>query len=180
MSKSEIKRQIALAVAACADKKAEEISILAMEKSSSAFTDYMLICHGSNPRQVQAIADEVELRLKRDSGSWPNQVEGYKQAEWVLMDYVDFVVHIFSADARKFYDLERLWRNARRVTVDDLEKPMPEEEGAAAPARRRPSRPKTAAPVRAALAGSAPRSTRSKKKTSSPAAKKKSRSKKGS
>ncbi len=180
MSKSETKRQIALAAAACAEKKAEEISILEMEKSSSAFTDYMLICHGSNPRQVQAIADEVELRLKRDSGMYPNQVEGYKQAEWVLLDYVDFVLHIFSANARKFYDLERLWRNARRVTIDDLAKPTPaQEEGVAAAGRsRRPSRPKTAAPVKAALAGSARRSTRSSKKKGPSAAKKKSGGKK--
>ena len=100
MSQAEVQRQIITAVAACEEKKAEEISLLRMEKSSSAFTDYMLICHGTNPRQVQAIADEVELRLKRDSGSYPNQIEGYNQAEWILLDYVDFVLHIFSANAR--------------------------------------------------------------------------------
>src|SRR5262249_1075088 len=157
------------AVAACEEKKAEEISVLRMEKSSSAFTDYMLICHGTNPRQVQAIADEVELRLKRDSGTYPNQIEGYNQAEWILMDYVDFVLHIFSAAARRFYDLERLWRNANRVMLEDLKKvPSRAEELAASPARtRRPSRPKTATSVRAIFAKSPSRKNTNKKKSSS-------------
>ena len=155
MSQVEVQRQIITAVAACEEKKAEDISVLRMEKSSSAFTDYMLICHGTNPRQVQAIADEVELRLKRDSGNHPNQVEGYNQAEWILMDYVDFVLHIFSANARRFYDLERLWRNAARVTVDDLKKAprkVDEKEALVSTRTRRPSRPKTATSVRALFA----------------------------
>ena len=117
MSQAEVQRQIVRAVAACEEKKAEEINVLRMEKSSSAFTDYMLICHGTNPRQVQAIADEVELRLKRDSGTYPNQIEGYNQAEWILMDYGDLVIHIFSEKAREYYDLERLYRDAHRLTA---------------------------------------------------------------
>lgn len=163
MSQAEVQRQIITAVAACEEKKAEEISVLRMEKSSSAFTDYMLICHGTNPRQVQAIADEVQLRLKRDSGSYPNQVEGYTQAEWILMDYVDFVLHIFSANARRFYDLERLWRNAARVTVEDLEKAprrVHDKEAVVASSSRRPSRPKTASSVRALFAKPAKSSTK--------------------
>ena len=90
-----------------------------LEQGSGAFTDYFVVCSGTNPRQVQAIADEVELRLKK-AGLRPNQIEGYKQAEWVLLDYVDFVVHVFSEKARKFYDLERLWKSARRMEPSEL------------------------------------------------------------
>lgn len=119
MKKSELKKQVAAAIQACLEKKAEELSILEMEKGSGAFTDYFVLCSGTNPRQVQAIADEVELRLKA-AGIRPNNVEGYNQAEWVLIDYVDFVVHVFSERARKFYDLERLWKSARRLEPADL------------------------------------------------------------
>jgi ribosome-associated protein len=119
MKKSELKKQVAAVIQACLEKKAEELSILEMEKGSGAFTDYFVLCSGTNPRQVQAIADEVELRLK-GAGIRPNSVEGYKQAEWVLIDYVDFVVHVFSEKARKFYDLERLWKSATRLEPGDL------------------------------------------------------------
>src|ERR1700722_18782924 len=122
--KSELKKQVAAAIQACLDKKAEELSILEMEKGSGAFTDYFVLCSGTNPRQVQAIADEVELRLK-GAGIRPNNVEGYKQAEWVLVDYVDFVVHVFSEKARKFYDLERLWKTAKRLEPADLKSAEP-------------------------------------------------------
>jgi ribosome-associated protein len=114
--------QVVSVVQACEEKKGEEISILEMDKNSSAFTDYFVICSGKNPRQIQAIADEVELRLKKE-GVRANQVEGYNQADWILIDYVDFVVHVFSEASRKFYDLERLWKSARKLTLDDLKKP---------------------------------------------------------
>ena len=117
--KTDLKRQVSEAISACQEKKAEEITILELEQGSGAFTDYFLVCSGTNPRQVQAIADEVELRLKR-AGLYPAHTEGYKQAEWVLLDYVDFVVHVFSEQARKFYDLERLWKSARRMTPEEL------------------------------------------------------------
>jgi ribosome-associated protein len=119
MKKSELKQQVTAAIQACLDKKAEELSILEMEKGSGAFTDYFVLCSGTNPRQVQAIADEVELRLKA-TGVRPAQVEGYRQGEWILVDYVDFVVHVFSEKARKFYDLERLWKTARRLEPTEL------------------------------------------------------------
>lgn len=119
MKKNELKTQIIEAIRACTEKKAEELTILEMDKNSGAFTDYFVICSGTNPRQIQAISDEVELRLKR-AGLYPNSIEGHKQAEWVLIDYVDFVVHIFSESARKYYDLERLWRTARKVEPADL------------------------------------------------------------
>jgi ribosome-associated protein len=112
--KNELTSQLTTAIAACQDKKAEDLTILQMDKNSGAFTDYFVICSGSNPRQIQAISDEVELRLKR-AGTYPNNIEGYKQAEWVLLDYVDFVVHVFSGTARNYYDLERLWRTAKKL-----------------------------------------------------------------
>jgi ribosome-associated protein len=116
---TELKQQVSAAIQACLEKKAEELSILEMDKGSGAFTDYFVLCNGTNPKQVQAIADEVELRLKK-AGLRPTHVEGYNQAEWVLVDYVDFVVHVFSEKARKFYDLERLWKSARRLEPADL------------------------------------------------------------
>jgi ribosome-associated protein len=119
MKKSDLKKQVSAAIQACLEKKAEELSILEMEKGAGTFTDYFVLCSGTNPRQVQAIADEVELRLKA-AGIRPNNVEGYKQAEWVLIDYVDFVVHVFSEKARKFYDLERLWKSAKHLQPADL------------------------------------------------------------
>src|SRR5579862_8594915 len=119
MKKSELKQQVSAAIQACLDKKAEELTILEMEKGSGAFTDYFVLCSGTNPRQVQAIADEVELRLKA-TGLRPSQVEGYKQGEWILVDYLDFVVHVFSEKARKFYDLERLWKTATKIEAAQL------------------------------------------------------------
>ena len=119
MKKSELRKQVSAAIQACLDKKAEELSILEMEKGSGAFTDYFVLCSGTNPKQIQAIADEVEMRLKA-AGVRPNNVEGYNQAEWILIDYVDFVVHVFSEKARQFYDLERLWKTATKLEPWDL------------------------------------------------------------
>jgi ribosome-associated protein len=119
MKKNDLKRQVAEAITACQEKKADEIAILELEKESGAFTDYFVVCSGTNPRQIQAISDEVEERLKK-SGIRPTHVEGYNQAEWVLLDYVDFVVHVFSEKSRRFYDLERLWKSAKRLELDAL------------------------------------------------------------
>jgi ribosome-associated protein len=119
MKKNDLKKQVAAAINACLDKKAEELTILEMEKGSGAFTDYFVLCSGTNPRQVQAIADEVEMRLKA-AAIPPTHVEGYNQGEWILIDYVDFVVHVFSEKARKFYDLERLWKSAKRLQPAEL------------------------------------------------------------
>lgn len=115
-----MKPELKIAIAAARSKKAEDVVILEVSKSCS-FTDFFLICGGTNPRHVQAITDEIELRLKKH-GSRAHHIEGYSQAEWVLMDYVDFVVHVFSQKARIYYDLERLWRSARRLE-------LPEESG---------------------------------------------------
>jgi len=119
MSKNDLKHQVAEAISACQEKKAEEITILELEKGSGAFTDYFVVCSGTNSRQIQAISDEVEERLEK-KGLRPAHMEGYRQAEWVLLDYVDFVVHIFSEKARKYYELERLWKSAKRLEPADL------------------------------------------------------------
>ena len=108
------------AAAACEDKKAEDIRILALDPTESGLTDHFLICNGTNDRQNIAITDEIELRLKREFNTLPNSVEGRRQAEWILMDYVDFIVHVFSAEKRAFYGLERLRKSATSITVADL------------------------------------------------------------
>jgi ribosome-associated protein len=117
-----LRAQVAVVVRACEEKKAENIAVLHLDEQASGFTDYFILCSGGNPRQVQAISDEVDHKLSV-SGVEPKHIEGYNQADWILMDYVDFVVHVFSESARRFYDLERLWKTATRVELADLEKP---------------------------------------------------------
>jgi ribosome-associated protein len=113
--------QLLLAAAAAAeDKKAEDIRILALDPAESGLADYFLICNGTNDRQNIAISDEIELRLKREFGTYPNSVEGRRQAEWILMDYVDFLVHVFSPEKRAFYGLERLRKSATTLSVEEL------------------------------------------------------------
>src|ERR1700727_2490398 len=113
--------QLLLAAASAAeDKKAEDIRILALDPAESGLTDYFLICNGTNERQNVAITDEIELRLKREFGVYPNSVEGRRQAEWILMDYVDFIVHVFSPEKRAFYGLERLRKSATMLSVAAL------------------------------------------------------------
>ena len=110
-----IEEPIRLALEAASDKKALDPVLLDLRPVAD-FTDYFLITSGANTRQVQAIADEVLERLKR-AGTPASRVEGYNAAEWVLIDYGDFVIHIFEDRARRFYDLERLWREARRIEL---------------------------------------------------------------
>jgi ribosome-associated protein len=103
------------AVRAAESKQATDIKVLDLTGITS-FTDYFVLCTGANARQIQAITDEVGLRLK-ERGELPTSVEGYKEAEWVLVDYGDFLVHVFSPRARAYYDLERLWRAAKTVEI---------------------------------------------------------------
>lgn len=117
MKRNQTLLQLVPALRAFDEKKALEACVLQMDPSTGAFTDYMLIASGSNPRQVQAIADAVEENLKK-VGQRPNHVEGYNQAEWIMLDYVDFVVSVFSERARRYYDLERLWKSAEKLTVE--------------------------------------------------------------
>jgi ribosome-associated protein len=120
MASIESNQLLLAAAAACEDKKAEDIRILALDPAESGLTDYFLICNGTNERQNVAITDEIELRLKREFGVYPNSVEGRRQGEWILMDYVDFIVHVFSAEKRAFYGLERLRKSATTISVADL------------------------------------------------------------
>jgi len=106
------------ALHAASEKKAIEPVVLDLRDIAS-FTDYFMIVGGQNERQVQAISDEIYEQLKK-AGETAARVEGYKTAEWILLDYGDFVVHVFEQKARQFYDLERLWRESKRVTLPEL------------------------------------------------------------
>jgi ribosome-associated protein len=112
---AQLDERVWLALAAAAEKKAINTVVLDLREIAS-FTDYFVIASGTNERQVQAISDAVVETLKQ-SGSPVIRVEGYKTAEWILLDYGDFVMHIFGEKARTFYDLERLWRESRRVEL---------------------------------------------------------------
>ncbi len=107
--------RIVTALQAASDKKALDLVVLDLRQIAT-FTDYFVITSGANERQVQAISDEVFERLKK-AGVAAARVEGYKSAEWILLDYGDFIVHVFADKARKFYDLERLWRESTRVEL---------------------------------------------------------------
>ncbi len=113
---SELDPEVKLAIKCAADKKAFDIVGLDLREIAS-FTEFFIITTGSNQRQVQAIADEINEQLKKQLSTRPVRVEGYKAAEWVLLDYGDFIVHIFNSEAREFYDLARLWRDARVVEI---------------------------------------------------------------
>jgi ribosome-associated protein len=104
-----------LAAHAAESKKALDLRVLDLRDVTS-FTDYFLICSVSNPRQAYAVSDDIHKQLK-ESGELPVSVEGYEAAEWILMDYGDFIVHIFSEKSRAYYDLERLWRHAKLVDM---------------------------------------------------------------
>jgi ribosome-associated protein len=125
-NRQETRRMVLAAAAACEDKKAEDIRILELDPADSGFTDFFLIASGTNERQVQAIGDEIELKMKREFGTYANSVEGRRQSEWILIDYVDFVVHIFSAERRAFYDIERLRKSARQVDLEQLKAALSE------------------------------------------------------
>ncbi len=111
----QLDERMCTALRAASDKKAVEMVVLDLREIAS-FTDYFLITSGTNVRQVQAIADGVVEQLKKQN-TRAARVEGYKSGEWVLVDYGDFIVHVFEEKARRFYDLERLWRDAKLVTL---------------------------------------------------------------
>jgi ribosome-associated protein len=164
---SQTRQHVAQAVKAIEGKKGEDVVILEMDKSSGAFTDYFVVCSGTNPRQIQAIADDVQKNLAA-AGQRPNSVEGYTQAEWVLLDYVDFVLHIFSERARKFYDLERLWKSARKLSPADLaKKPAAKKQAASRKdgAKKVSAKNKSAAPRKAARGKARAQNSKTKKKS---------------
>lgn len=110
-----LSQELTLGITAALDKKASEIVVLDLRKAS-AFTDFFVICTGANSRQVQAIAEAVQAALGK-RGIKPALVEGLTRAEWVLIDYFDFIFHVFTPATREFYGLERLWGDAERVEV---------------------------------------------------------------
>jgi len=161
MASTEIRKMVLAAAAACDDKKGEDTRILQLDPADSAFTDFFLITSSANDRQSQAIADEIQLRLKRDFATYPNSVEGRRLGEWILMDYVDFVVHIFLRDKRTFYDIERLRKSARPIALAELTAALTEKTLAArkkSPTQR--------------VAKAKPKKSPAKKTTPRPAAKK--------
>ena len=109
------------AAAACEDKKGEDTRILELDPIDSGLSDFFLVTSATNDRQAVAISDEIELRLKRNYNVMPNAVEGRRQGGWILLDYVDFVVHVFLAERRAFYDIERLRKSARPLTPAEFE-----------------------------------------------------------
>jgi ribosome-associated protein len=121
MATTETRQMVLAAAQACEDKKAEDTRILELDPVDAGFTDFFLITSGNNERQTVAISDEIEDRLKKTFGARPNSVEGRRQGEWVLMDYVDFVVHIFVTEKRAFYDIERLRKSAQTLGPEQLD-----------------------------------------------------------
>ena len=114
----ELDPELQLAIRSAADKKAFDLLVLDLRPIAS-FTEFFMISSGTNQRQVQAIADAISDDLKKQHDRRPVRIEGYNSAEWVLLDYGDFVCHIFNGESREFYDLARLWRDAPRVELPD-------------------------------------------------------------
>ena len=113
-------KSVAGAVRATLDKKAIDVVVLDLRKAGG-FTDFFVICTGTNPRQINAIADQVRETLRTEFGEKPHLAEGIEKSQWILLDYFNFVVHVFSRECRAFYELERLWGNAERYDFSDEE-----------------------------------------------------------
>jgi ribosome-associated protein len=109
------------AAAVCEEKKGQHTRILELDPVDSGLSDFFLVTSATNQRQAVAIADEIELRLKRNFGAYPNSVEGRRNGEWILLDYVDFVIHVFLDEKRAFYDIERLRKSARPLTPAEFD-----------------------------------------------------------
>lgn len=120
-NKNQIRIQVQAAAAVCEEKKGQDTRILELDSADSGLSDFFLITSALNDRQAMAIADEIELRLKREFGVYANSVEGRRKGDWILLDYVDFVVHVFLAERRAFYDIERLRKSARPLTPPEFD-----------------------------------------------------------
>jgi len=175
MPKPEVNRMLAAAAEACDERKAEDIRILALDPTESGLTDYFLICSGNSDRQNVAITDGIEMKLKKEFGTLPNSVEGRRQGEWILMDYVDFIVHVFTPEKRAFYGLERLRKSATTLSIADLNSAITDAIAAQRPAKaaaKKAPRKNTAA--KKSTAKKAPSLTKpAKKATAKPVAAKK-------
>ena len=153
------------AAAACEDKKGEDTRILELDPIDSGLSDFFLITSATNDRQAIAIADEIEHKLKKEFGVMPNSVEGRRQGDWILLDYVDFVVHVFLSERRAFYDIERLRKSARPLTPAEFDAELK----AALAARTRVARGKVAGNGKAkpAKAKPAPKAKKASSKAAS-------------
>jgi ribosome-associated protein len=120
-SRLQSRLQVQAAAAVCEDKKGQDTRILELDPIDSGLSDFFLVTSASNDRQAIAIADEIEARLKREFGVYAHSVEGRRKGDWILLDYVDFVVHVFLAERRAFYDIERLRKSARPVTPTEFD-----------------------------------------------------------
>ena len=120
-TKQQTRLLVQTAAAVCIDKKGEETRILELDPIDSGLSDFFLVTSATNDRQAIAIADEIEHRLKKEFGVFPNSVEGRRHGEWILLDYVDFVVHVFLVERRAFYDIERLRKSARPLTPAEFD-----------------------------------------------------------
>jgi ribosome-associated protein len=157
------------AAQACEDKKGEDTRILELDPIDSGLSDFFLVTSASNDRQVVAISDEVEHRLKKEFGVMPNSVEGRRKGDWVLLDYVDFVVHVFLSERRAFYDIERLRKSARPLTPAEFDSELK----AALAAKTLAARDKAAARTKPAAVKKAAKKSAVKAVAKKPAAAKK-------
>ena len=162
MASTETRKMVLAAAAACEDKKAENTRVLELDPADSGFTDFFLITSGNNARQTQAIAYEFEIKIKTEFNTYANSVEGRRNGEWILMDYVDFVVHIFLEEKRAFYDIERLRKSAKPVDLEELKAALTEKVAAA----RKKSAAKKATGVKRSAAKRTPGAKASARKTS--------------
>jgi ribosome-associated protein len=151
------------AAAVCEDKKALDTRILELDSADSGLSDFFLVTSATNERQAVAIADEIEQRLKHDFGVYPNSVEGRRHGEWILLDYVDFVVHVFQSERRAFYDIERLRKSARPLTPEEFDAELKTELNDKTRAAR------TKSPIKARAAASKPATKPAAKSASGPA-----------
>src|SRR5580658_1627081 len=168
-AKQQTRLLVQAAAAVCEDKKGLDTRILELDPIDAGLSDFFLVTSATNDRQAIAIADEIEFRLKREFGAYANSVEGRRRGDWILLDYVDFVVHVFLAERRAFYDIERLRKSARPLTPGEFD----EELKAALAEKTRASRSKTAAkapakPKKAVAKAVTPRTAKSKTATAKP------------
>jgi ribosome-associated protein len=150
--KDQTRALVQAAAEVCEEKKGQDIRILELDPVDSGLSDFFLVVSATNDRQAVAIADEIELRLKREFGAYAHSVEGRRNGEWILLDYVDFVVHVFLAERRAFYDIERLRKSARPFTPDEFDAELKEKLAAKTRASRaRTSDKRAAAPAKKAV-----------------------------
>jgi ribosome-associated protein len=167
-AKQQTRILVQTAAAVCVDKKGEQTRILELDPIDSGLSDFFLVTSASNDRQAIAIADEIEHRLKKEFGVMPNSVEGRRKGDWILLDYVDFVVHVFLTERRAFYDIERLRKSARPLTPAEFDAELK----AALAAKTLAARKKASAKAKPAAAKPTPKKAATKSSPKKTAAKK--------